>query len=221
MKKEDTNVTSLNMETRTYILTGLTPLLGSQPPSPDVRTQFIASKAPTPPDDEDNLVQPNDEKNLTVFLRDPDKNDRLILLDYTVRGFLKEALTAIKAQAKIGAPRSKVDKYVFVEPRRIPITRDGKPIYEEDDYFERPLRAQTMQGERVTLTGSERIYDPWQIKVRLTLFPNAGTAKSDSVTWDAIETALDYGRFSGLGQFRTGSYGRFTWERAEKETETA
>lgn len=211
-------MSNLNMDTRTYILTGITPLLGSQPPSEDIRTQYIASKAPQPVDDEDGLLPDSAEKNLTVFLRDTDNNDRLCLLDYTVRGFFKEALNNIKAQAKIGSPRSKVDKYVFIEPRRIPITRDDEDIYDEDDYFERPLRAETMQGPRVALTGSERIYDPWQITIHVTLFPNAGTAKSDSVTWDALEMALDYGKFSGLGQFRTGSYGRFTWERVGKES---
>ena len=27
-----------------------------------------------------------------------------------------------------------------------------------------------------------------------------------------VENWLDYGQFNGLGQWRNGSYGRFTWE---------
>jgi hypothetical protein len=138
-------------------------------------------------------------------------------MDYVVRGFIKEAMNALKAQIGIGNARSKIDKLLFVEPRRIPITRDGKSVFDEDDYFERPIRCQTMQGERVTLTGSERVNDPWQIRVKVTLIPNSGTAKSDAITWDKVETALDYGRFMGLGQFRTGSYGRFNWKREEEK----
>ncbi len=210
----------LEMESRIYLLSGFTPLLGSQPPAPDVRTQYLASKAtPEAAAEEEALTPDLDEKNLTVFLRDPDKNDRLIIMDYVVRGFLKEAFMSLKAQVGVGNARSKIDRYVFVEPRRIPIRKDGKAVFDEDDYFERPIRCQTMQGERVTLTGSEQIYDPWQIKVRITLLPNTGTAKSEAVTWDKIESALDYGRFLGLGQFRTGSYGRFTWTRIEEEKE--
>lgn len=208
----------ITTDSRVYLLTGFTPILGSQPPAPDVRTQYLASKATPAAAAEEEAMTPNlAEKNLTVFLRDPDHNDRLVLMDYVVRGFLKEAVMSLKAQVGIGNARSKIDKYVFVEPRRIPIRKNGKPVYDEDDYFERPIRCQTMQGERVTLTGSEQVYDPWQVKVRVTLIPNTGTAKSDAITWDTIEAALDYGRFMGLGQFRTGSYGRFHWQRVEEE----
>jgi hypothetical protein len=211
----------INADTRIYLITGITPLLGSQPPSPDIRTKFLAAKAaPENAAEEEALVPDLAEKNLTVFLRDPDANDRLVLMDYVVRGFLKEAVNSLKSQVGVGNARSKVDKYLFVEPRRIPIRKNGKPVYDEDDYFERPIRCQTMQGERVTLTGSEQIYDPWQIKVRLTLIPNAGTVRSAAITWDTVEAALDYGQFMGLGQFRTGSYGRFRWEEIKKE-ETA
>ena len=32
---------------------------------------------------------------------------------------------------------------------------------------------------------------------------------------EAVETALEYGRYCGLGQWRNGGYGRFTWKRIE------
>jgi hypothetical protein len=49
----------------------------------------------------------------------------------------------------------------------------------------------------------------------MTMIPNGGTAKSEALTWDAIEAALDYGAFHGLGQWRNADYGRFIWERED------
>jgi hypothetical protein len=49
------------------------------------------------------------------------------------------------------------DKWLFVSPRLIPILRNGEPIKEADGVFQRPLRAETMRGPRVTLACSEKI----------------------------------------------------------------
>ena len=35
------------------------------------------------------------------------------------------------------------------------------------------------------------------------------------ILWEAVEMALDYGRYCGLGQWRNGGYGRFVWKRIE------
>ena len=62
---------SLLFETRKYRLTGLEAMLGSQPASRTLRTEFIASKAPSPAEveEEDNLLGNMEERGLTVFLR--------------------------------------------------------------------------------------------------------------------------------------------------------
>ena len=208
-------MSKLITESRTYRLTGLTPILGSAPASRAIRTQYIASKAPTDKLREEEAAAPFDldEKGLTVFNRN--KQDQLCLMGYQIKGFLKGALTALKAQCKIAAAKGKIDNLVFVEPRYIPLKRDGQPIRDEDDILERPLRAQTMQGERVTLAASELVEDPWEITIEMTLIPNGGTAKSEALTWDAIEAALDYGAFHGLGQWRNADYGRFIWKRED------
>ena len=71
-------------------------------------------------------------------------------------------------------------------------------------------------GDRVALTASELIEDPWQIEVELTLLPNP-EARTDggskAITFAVIEQALSLGRMKGLGQWRNGGYGRFTCER--------
>ena len=166
--------------------------------------------------EEDGMLGNLDEKGLTVFLRDPE-TDQLLMLDYMIRGFFKGALEALVAQTNIKMPRSKVDKYLFVSPRKIQIWRDGDPIVEEDDQLERPLRAETMKGPRVSLAASEMIDLPWELTFEVTLFPNPATKASDAVTWEDVEDALDYGRFQGLGQWRTGGNGQFEWERLEDE----
>lgn len=206
-------------ESRKYRLVGLTPILGSQPASEAIRTQFVSSKAPTSElsEEEVALFEAEDAqtRGLSVFARDPDNNDRLILLDYMVRGFFKSALGSLQKQLGVKAHKSKVDKYLFVHPRRIPIIRDGEPIYDEDDQYERPLRADTPKGPRVGLQASERIETPWEIIIELRLIPNDGSQKSASLCWEVIEKALDYGELSGLGQFRNGSFGTFTWDRLD------
>ena len=209
-------MSKLITESRVYRLIGLTPILGSAPASRAIRTQYIASKAPTDElrTEEENAPFDLDEKGLTVFNRN--KQDQLCLMGYQIKGFLKGALTALKAQCKSAAAKGKIDNLVFVEPRYIPLIKDGQPIREEDEILERPLRAQTMQGERVTLAASELVEDPWEITIEMTLIPNNGTAKSESLTWDAIEAALDYGAFHGLGQWRNADYGRFMWEQVEE-----
>lgn len=209
---------SLLFETRKYHLTGIEPMLGSQPASKTLRTEFVASKAPSPAEvaEEDDLLGSMDEKGLTVFLRD-DANGQLIMLDYMLRGFFKGSLEALINQTGIKMPRSKIDKFLFVGPRRIPIYRDGEAIVEEDDQIERPLRAETMRGPRVSLAASESIDAGWEITIEVTLLPNPESKASKAVTWDAVEMALDYGRFQGLGQWRTGGNGRFVWERVEND----
>lgn len=209
-------MSKIEMEKRTYKLTGITPMLGSQPANPDVRTAYIAAKAPLDVNAEEAEYLPDiEEQSLTVFLRDP-ANGSLMLLDYMVKAFFKSSLEALKAQNGIKAARGKVDKWLFVSPRKVDILRNGKPVIEEDSVFERPLRAQTMQGERVALRASEQIDDPWTIEFTVTLLPNEKTKVSANVTWEDVETALDYGEVSGIGQFRNGGWGRFTWERVDK-----
>lgn len=210
----------MKTSTRTYKLHGFTPLLGTQPANPDVRTAYIASKGVkegVDVSDEERMAAASaeQESGITVFLGDPDADDALSLMDYMVKGFFKEGINALEAELNVKQAASKVDKYLFIEPRVIHIERHGAPILQEDMVLERPLRAKTMQGERVTLTASERINDPWEISFTVTLVENNGTSKSASVKWEAVEAALDYGRLKGLGQWRNGGWGRFNWERID------
>ena len=230
----------IQMETRTYRLTGFTPILGSRPASYELYTQFLMQKemkerakkfksmskneidAQTQRtiEEEAQYMRDMEQDKMTVFMANDECGGGLMLLDYQLQGFIKGSLEALTAQTGIKAPRGKVDKYVFVSPRRIDIRRaDGSLIREEDEVYERPLRAMTMKGERVSLAASEQIHDPWQITFTVSLLPNERSKVSASIKWEDIERALDYGELRGLGQFRNGGYGRFTWERVDDQEE--
>lgn len=229
-KKADAGETGARIESRVYYIKGITPLLGSQPASQSVRTQYLLSKIPDEvreermmAEAEDYVLPEEDDKNLTVFLRDP-TTGAIGIMDYVFKGFFKEALGAMKCFNQLTAHKKKVDLFLFTEnpmgktvraQRIIPVLRNGKLIKDEDDINERPLRADTAQGPRTTVIGSEMINDPWEMVVRLTLLPNSSTP----LTWAMVEGALNYGRYRGLGQWRNGSYGRFLWKQIEDKWE--
>lgn len=205
-------------ESRKYRLRGTSPILGSQPASEAVRTRYIASRAPSRAAvDEEKRLYPlrDDDYALTVFARDFDHGDRLVVLDYMLRGFFKSALGALVAQLNVRYPKSKVDKYLFVCPRRVPVLRNGHPIYEEDSQYERPLRVDSAYGPCTVLQGSECIDCPWELEIELRLIPNPASSKSKPLSWAAVEEALNYGALCGLGKFRNGGFGTFVWERIE------
>ncbi len=200
------------IQTKKFKLIGITEILGSLPASSAIFTQFVASKAPS-----DELMKEEEdfvtleEKGTTVFARHP-QTQELMLLDYQIKGFLKESVNVLKADNGVGAGRKKVDNYIFVSPRYVPFMREGAALIEEDEMYERPLRCLTMQGERVSLASSEMVRDPWEIEIEITLLNDKGTKASKPLTWDIVEQALDYGQLKGLGQFRNGGFGRFRWE---------
>lgn len=206
----------IEMEKRTYRLHGTTRILGAQAANPKVHSEFIAAKAAKLAKGEEQTAMLPEEnletKGLTVFLRD---DGVLCLADYVIKGFLKEALGAIKSQVKIGSPATKVDNFIFVEPDYIHFTRGGKPVTDADEIFERPLRAMTMQGPRVSVSASEIIRPGWEIEFTMALIANEKTAKSVALTWNVINEALNYGAYKGLGQWRNGQNGRFTWEQVK------
>ncbi len=211
--RESTERNQLEIERRAYRITGITPILGGQPANPAVREAYIASKAPTDElrDEETALDYGSNDTGVTVFCRN--KDDQLCMMAHQVKGYFKEALTAIKQQSQVANVRGKVGTLMFVAPRFIPILRDGAPLREEDEMLERPLRAQTMQGPRVTLASSEMLLDPWSVEFEIARIPNAGTAKSKAPSWDEIELALSYGEYHGFCQWRNAGYGSFRWER--------
>jgi hypothetical protein len=182
------------------------PILGSMPADEELYTKFIASKAPAEwlVDEEVENKPPADyDKGVTVF---PQDKQGIFLYNYHIKGFFKHAGNVLKDQLKIKNLRSKLDDYLFILERKIYLIRDGKIIQEEDRILERPLRAKTMQGERVALASSEVIDPPAEAIFTVQLLEHK------EVKMDTIKELLDYGRFMGIGQWRNASFGSFEWE---------
>jgi hypothetical protein len=192
-------------------ITLLEEMLGTASANPDIHKEFIASKSADADKVEEELASlPASElenKSRTVFHRDP--NGKPIIYDYQIKGFLKEAvgilLELTPGEIRVGKSKlSKftfkrmVDNFVFVTPRQIALNA------EVGANCVRPLRADTMRGERVSLACSETIPAG-------TSFECEVDCLADSMV-DLLRKALDYGRNKGLGQWRNSGKGRFSWE---------
>ena len=188
-------VTTLNVE-----LTFETEMLGTAPKDPEVYRTYIESKKPEGINEEEYLtVEKVEEKGWSGFRSD---ENGLFIMEYMIMGFLKNVGNILKDtnEIKIKNLRSKLSNYVFVSPRRIYL---GKK--EPDGVEERPLRAMTMQGPRVTLARSDYINEQTVIGFQIKIIENK------EITPELIMKLLDYGEYCGLGQFRNGGYGRFRY----------
>jgi hypothetical protein len=159
------------------------------------------------------IVGDLDEKGITVFFREDGK---VCIGDHMIYGFLKAAAEAISqtlpkkngtilhsasyTQSIINRHVSCTDEFIFSDTdiKRKP---DGSP-----DYKVRSLRAQTPQGPRVTIAKSERIPKGAKLEFNLQIM------EGSPLTVEALKTLLDYGKITGLGQWRNARNGSFTYE---------
>ena len=190
-------------------ITLLEDMLGTAPNNKEIYTDYLASKAPegkNVKDEIDSIEEPDgieEMRQMTVFHRNPE-TDQPIIFDYLVKGFFKNACSAMREvpkseSSKIKAYKKKIDNLVFVAPRMIDIDMAG-----EMTICERPLRAQTAQGERVALSCSESIPAGSTMEIEITTL-------TDDLMNTVIEW-LDYGKLNGLGQWHNSGKGRFSWE---------
>ena len=185
-------------------------VLGTASSNPHIHEEYIASNAP----DTQNLEQevaaigPEEvfEKQMTIFPKDKDGNP--ILWDYQWKGFFKDACGMLKKVpgsecSKIKAFKKEIDGLIFVEPRMIPINVNG-----EIGVCQRPLRANTPQGERVALASSETVPAGSSVIFNVVLM-----CDSDE---KMIKETLEYGKRRGFGQWRNSGKGRFEYEILEE-----
>ena len=97
-----------------------------------------------------------------------------------------------------------IDGCIFPQPRKIEIHMNG-----EMGNCQRPLRAQTAQGERIALANSEAVPAGSWIEFTVECLEDKHAA--------AVREWLNYGRYKGLGQWRNSGKGRFTWEEAQND----
>ncbi len=192
-------------------------ILGTSPRNEDVYREFIGKKAPDAPSIDDEVAALGAdsvaEKGMTVFPRD--EKGRPFLYDYQIKGFFKDACSMLSRCAgkdpetgkkiptnessKMTAFKKVIDGTIFVLPRKIPIMFDGKV-----GEIQRPLRAMTMQGERVSLACSETCPEGSTIEFTVRLLNDKDV--------NAVLEWLDYGILRGIGQWRNSGKGRFSYE---------
>ena len=181
-------------------------VLGTANSNPDIHREFIASKAPDAASTEEEVeslgVDAVVEKSMTIFPKD--ENGVPFLYDYQIKGMFKDSAGMLKRvpgskSSKIKAYKKEIDGLIFVEPRKIPFTLSG-PMGD----CQRPLRASTLQGERVALADSETVPAGSSITFDIILL--------NKDLEPAVREWLDYGSLRGIGQWRNSGKGRFTWE---------
>ena len=186
------------------------PILGTSPADEEVYRSYIGDKAPDAPSLEEEVdslgVDAVVERGKTIFPKLDDGTP--FLWDYQLRGFFKGSCGMLRKvpntlSSKIKAYKKQIDGLVFVEPRRIPIMFDG-----DMRECQRPLRAQTAQGERVSLAISEEIPSGAQIEFTVVCLLDKDA--------DLVREWLDYGSLVGIGQWRNSGKGRFNWEELTK-----
>jgi hypothetical protein len=146
-------------------------------------------------EEEQGTVPDLEDRGWTGFHED-DKG--IFVYDYFVKGFLCEAARTLKELNNVKQLQDKFKRYVFVFPRRIRLPEIG-------GCKERPIRAQTPQGPRVALIRSDFIREGTEIEFQIRVLK--GGQISDSI----LEAVLSYGELVGLGQWRSGGWGRFTF----------
>lgn len=186
-------------------------VLGTANADKNIHSEFIASKAPDSPSREDEVASLGadevEKKEMTVFPRLEDGTP--FMWNYQIKGFFKSAAQAcsyIGGSLKLSAYKKKIDLLVFIDERKIPLTiPEGKSM----GSCQRPLRAQTMQGERVALANSETCPEGTTAEFTITVL-------DDSIA-KFIPEWLDFGKYNGLLQWRNSSKGTFNYEIIEQE----
>lgn len=187
-------------------------VLGTLPNNHELHDTYIASKAPDAPSREEEVaamgIGDAVELGMTVFPRTEDGIP--YFWNYQIEGFLKESVKCVKKHypgsecSMVKANRQAVDNAIFVMPRVIPVHMNGVV-----GDCQRPLRAQTAQGERIALAHSESIPAGSYIEFYIELAPTLGKGIDLN---EVIREAMDYGQLKGIGQWRNSGKGRFTWE---------
>ena len=121
------------------------------------------------------------------------------------KGFFKDSCGALSrvpdtASNKLKAYKKVIDGLIFPQPRKIFLQLpEGTTI----GRCQRPLRAQTAQGERIALATSETVPAGTTIEFSILIL--------DEKLETLVMELLDYAQLRGLGQWRNSGKGRATY----------
>lgn len=194
------------MKTIHVLLTFTEPVLGTSSNDPEIHSRFIAEKSGDPNKVKEEVAAIEEsaqdiiDRTMTVFPKMEDGTP--FFWDYQIKGMFKNAAKALNfpgSEYKLAAFKTKIDNQVFIMERRIPMLFEG-----ELGECQRPLRAQTAQGERVALAHSEEAPAGTILQFHIDIL-------NDELE-KYVRAWLDYGKYNGLGQWHNSGKGRFTWE---------
>lgn len=187
--------------------------LGTCPGDKEIFESFIASKAPDSASLEEEIsaygADVVAQKGMTLFMKD---ENGPFVWNYIIRGFLKSAAGFCKqatgsktSRAKLTAHKKRVDGGIFIpqsQRRLYWMNPDGSNVTEEQmGTCQRPLRADTAQGPRVSLAASETIPAGSCLEFRLYVL--------DESLEPLVEEWFRYGCLNGLCQWRNSGKGAF------------
>lgn len=188
------------------------PVLGTLAGDPEIAKEFILSKHPDGLSEDEVEALTSDEalaKACTVF---PRIDGEPFIWDYQWKGYFKEAFLGFwmsdgykqedlkKVRLTKYMLKKTVDLMIFVKPRRAILNLNGGAI----TWCERPLRGETMKGERISLARSEELPEGTTCEIEISTM--------NQNLWPYIKDALDYGELKGTLQWRNSGKGRFTWD---------
>lgn len=208
------------MKKLTVKLTLTEEALGTMPSDSEIHDRFIASKAPDAKsrnEEVTDLIETEGldaaiERGMTVFAKLEDGTP--FLYDYQIKGFFKDACGMLRRSkdtksAKMTAYKKVIDGNIFVTERRVPFTI---PEGGEIGVCQRPLRAQTAQGERVSLASSETVPEGSTLTFGILCMNDSDVA--------TVKEWLAYGKIRGLSQWRNSGKGRFVCEIVSEDEES-
>ena len=182
-------------------------VLGTASSDPEIHERFIASKAPDAQTLKEEVaalgVDAVEDRSMTRF---PHMDDGTpFLWDYQVKGFMKDAAKMMRYSSKSASKGltnylKKIDGCVFPTPRVIPL---HIPEGMDAGSCQRPLRAQTAQGERIALANSEELPAGTWCDFSITTLIEDAQMQKCIVEW------FQYGFLRGIGQWRNSGKGRF------------
>jgi len=192
-------------------------VLGTLSGTSEITKEFIASKHPDGvQQDEIEALGVDEEvsKKSTVFPRDKDGN--IVIYDYQIKGMIKGACYAMIHSGNFTDAKLKkyrltnylykktIDTQIFVKPRQIIVQLPEGVDANKLPFCERPLRAETMRGERIALARSETIPAGSKISFEIVTF--------NQDLMPLIKEWLDSGEYLGFLQWRSSGKGSFIWK---------
>lgn len=203
----DWNENNVTMGVR---MTLIEEMLGGRPGDDNLLENFILSKIPEEKkkEREEELEDRSKEEMIQDRVTGFERKDGCpFIYDYHIKGFLKEAWKVCKGISGSECSKKKaykqiIDNMVFIKERRIFFhNQDGSLVTEKQlTICERPLRAETMQGPRVSIANSEAIPAGSYIEFTIEVF--------DKTLVECLKECFSYSQYKALGQWRNSGKGR-------------